>query len=293
MLETAYVGTHGIDLMMKQDINQAPATIGVSNSDINRPYIKISPLLRGLSEVQSRGWSTYNSLQVKVTKRFSRSFMILGAYTFGKAIDIASDAESGTLNAWNFNQDRGPANFDVQHTLTTSWIYELPFGKGKRFGAGLNTVASKLVSGWQIDGILLLRSGLPFTVGQQQGLLSTGTGNRPDRIASGKLDNPTTDRWFDLTAFRPTTDNTGTFGNSGRDILRQPRQSQADLSLVKNTRFKERFDHQLKIEFFNALNHPQFAGPGSTIGTATAGVISSLLYNTPMRQIQIAMKLNF
>src|SRR5437660_5447954 len=81
MVETAYVGTHGTHLMMKQDINQAPAAVGVSNSDVNRPYIRISPLLRGLSEVQSRGWSVYHSAQVKVTKRFARSFMLLSAYT--------------------------------------------------------------------------------------------------------------------------------------------------------------------------------------------------------------------
>jgi hypothetical protein len=62
---------------------------------------------------------------------------------------------------------------------------------------------------------------------------------------------------------------------------------------VKNTRFRERFEHQLKFEFFNAFNHPQFSGPGSSIGTASAGVISSLLYNTPMRQIQVVMKVNF
>jgi hypothetical protein len=121
----------------------------------------------------------------------------------------------------------------------------------------------------------------------------TGTGNRPDRIRDGKLPNPTPDRWFDLTGFRPTTDNTGTYGNAGRNILRNPGQAQMDLSLVKNTRFRERFEYQLKFELFNAFNHPQFAGPGSTIGTASAGVTSSLLYNTPMRQIQVAMKVSF
>jgi hypothetical protein len=293
MMEVAYVGTHGTHLMMKQDVNQAPATFGVTNSDINRPYINISPLLRGLSEVQSRGWSVYNALQVKVAKRFARSFMMLSSYTYSQVIDISSDAESGTLNAWNFNQDRGPANFDLKHSWTTSGIYELPFGKGQRFAAGLGHMANMLVGGWQVDAIIVAQSGLPFTVGQQQGLLSTGTGNRPNRIASGNLSNPTPDHWFDLTAFQPTTDNTGTWGNSGRDILRTPGIAQADLSIVKNTRFKERFEHQFKIEMFNALNHPQFAGPGSTIGAATAGVISSLLYNTPMRQIQLAMKLSF
>jgi hypothetical protein len=293
MVEIAYVGTHGTHLMLKQDINQAPAVIGVTNSDLNRPYIQTSPLLRGLSEVESRGWSMYHSAQLKVTKRFARNFMLLSAYTFGKVLDIASDAETGTLNAWNFNQDRGPASFDIKHSWTTSGVYELPFGKGRRFLAGLSPLGNKLLGGWQVDGIFVVQSGLPFTVGQQQGLLSTGTGNRPNRIASGTLANPTPDHWFDLTAFQPTTDNTGTYGNSGRDILRAPGYVQADLSLVKNTRFKEHFEHQFKTEMFNALNHAQFAAPGSTIGTATAGVISSLLYNTPMRQIQIAMKLSF
>jgi hypothetical protein len=281
MVEAAYVGTHGTHLMMKQDINQALPVVGVTNFDVNRPYIQISPLLRGLSEVQSRGWSVYNSAQLKVTKRFARNFMLLSGYTFGKVRDIASDAETGTLNAWNFNQDRGPANFDLKHSWTTSGVYELPFGNGRLYG------------GWQIGAIFAVQSGLPFTVGQQQGLLSTGTGNRPNRIASGVLSNPTPDHWFDLTAFQPTTDNTGTYGNSGRDILRAPGIAEADLSLVKNTRFKERFEHQFKVEMFNATNHPHFASPGSTIGTATAGVISSLLYNTPMRQIQLAMKLSF
>src|SRR5262249_32114193 len=134
---------------------------------------------------------------------------------------------------------------------------------------------------------------LPFTVLQQQNLLSTGTPNRPNRLGSGKLDNPTIDRWFNLSAFAVTTDNTGTYGNSGRNILRAPGQTNVDLSLVKLTRFRERFEHQFKVEFFNALNHPQFAAPGNSIGNANAGVISALLFNTPMRQIQFAMKLSF
>src|SRR5439155_1914501 len=176
---------------MNQDINQARDAIVVTNSDVNRPYIQISPLLRGLSQVESRGWSLYNSLQVKVTKRFARSFMMLSSYTYGKVLDIASDAESGTLNAWNFNQDRGPANFDIKHLWTTSWIYELPFGKGKRFEAGWNPLADRLIGGWQIGGILFFRTGLPFTVSQQTGLISTGTGIRPGQIVSGKISIPT------------------------------------------------------------------------------------------------------
>src|SRR5258707_11870383 len=113
--------------MMKLEINNAVTKVRVSNSDVKRPYNGNVPLLRGLSQVESRGWSTYNSFQAKVTKRFARSFMMLSSYTYSKVIDIASDAETGTLNAWNFNQDRAPANFDIKHSWTTSGIYELPF----------------------------------------------------------------------------------------------------------------------------------------------------------------------
>jgi len=293
MLEVAYAGSHGTHLVMKKDINQAPPRVGVTNQDVNRPYITLSPLLRSLSQVKSTGWSTHHALQAKLNKRFSRGLTALASYTFGKTLDIASDTEAGTLNAYDFNYDRGPAAFDVAHTLTVSWVYELPFGTGKALGGGAPRAIARLISGWEISGIALFRTGLPFTVMQQQGLLSTGTGNRPDRIGSGVLDDPKPDRWFDVTAFVPTRDNTGTYGNSGRNILRAPGQAQFDIGIAKRTRFAERFEHQLKFEFFNAFNHPQFAAPGNTIGTANAGVISSLLFNTPMRQIQIAMKLAF
>ena len=158
---------------------------------------------------------------------------------------------------------------------------------------GTQPIVNKLIGGWEVSGILRLRTGLPFTVLQQQNLLSTGTQNRPDRIGRGSLDNRTPDRWFDLTAFRPTTDNTGTYGNSGRNILRGPGQQQVDLSLVKNTRLTERVTQQFKFELFNAFNHPQFAPPDNVIGTGSAGVISSLLFTTPMRQIQFVMKIRF
>jgi hypothetical protein len=93
--------------------------------------------------------------------------------------------------------------------------------------------------------------------------------------------------------FSETADNTGTYGNSGRNILRAPGQANLDFSLVKVTRFRERFENQLKFEFFNAFNHAQFAAPGNTIGTGTVGQISSLLFGATARQIQVAMKLSF
>ena len=293
MLEVGYVAGKGTHLAMKGDINQAPPVVGVTNVDLNRPYINISPKLRQLSQAQSRGFTMYHSLQAKFTKRFSRSLMFLNSYTWGKVLDVTSDVEDLPLNSYNFGQDKSVATYNIAHTWTSSWSWELPFGTGKKFASGAQPVVNKLLGGWEVSGILLLRTGLPFTVVQQQNLLSTGTANRPDRVRRGSLDNPTPDRWFDLTAFRPTTDNTGTYGNSGRNILWGPGQQQVDLSLVKNTRLTERVNHQFKFELFNALNHAQFAQPGNSIGTGSAGVISSLLFTTPMRQIQFVMKLSF
>jgi len=292
-LELSYVGSKGTHLVIKQDINQAPPVVGVRDSNVNRPFIKLAPGLRALSQVQSRGDSHHHALLAKFSSRFSNGLSFVNSYTFGKTIDIVSDTEGATQNAYDFRRDRAVSDFDIKHTFTSSWTYELPFGKGKLIGGGAGELADKFIGGWQLSGILLLRSGLPFTVNQSQSLLSTGTGNRPNRIASGKLDNPTIDQWFDLSAFVPTTDNTGTYGNSGRNILRAPSQANVDLSLVKVTRFRERFEHQFKVEFFNAFNHPQFAAPGNSIGTASAGVISSLLFGATARQIQIAMKLSF
>jgi hypothetical protein len=289
VLEVSYVGSKGTHLVVKRDINQAPPVVGVTDQNRNRPF----PALRSLSRVESSGSSSHHALLTKFSKRFGNGLQFVNSYTFGKTIDTVSDTEGTVQNAYNFARDRAVSDFDVKHTLTTSWSYDLPFGKGRAFASNLGTVAEKFIGGWQLSGILLVRSGLPFTVNQQQNVQSTGTANRPNRIGSGKLDNPTVDRWFDITAFQQTPDTTGTYGNSGRNILRAPGQTNLDISLVKVTRFRERFEHQFKVEFFNALNHPQFAAPGNNIGSSNAGVISALLFNSPMRQIQLAMKLSF
>jgi len=293
LIEAAYAASRATRLEIQQDINSAPPVLGVTNLDINRPFIVKAPLLRRLAQTQSRGYSFYHSLQMKAQKRFQSGFSFLAAYTWSKAIDIVSDGEQTVLNFYDINYNRGVADFNVPHNFNFSGTYELPFGKGRTLLAGANGLTDKLVSGWQLGSVVLMRSGLPFTVTQQQGVLSTGTGNRPDRIGSGKLDQPSVERWFDLRAFTPTRENTATYGNAGRNILMGPRQHQFDLSLIKNTKFNERFSHQFRFEVFNALNRAQFGFPGSVLGTGNAGVINNLLFQTPMRQMQFGMKLMF
>jgi hypothetical protein len=289
LLEVAYVGSQGRQMMLKGDPNQAPPTIGVTDANVNRPYAKISPALRSIGQAQSTGTLDYHALQMKFQRRFANNFSFLNAYTWGKAIDLNSDNDgSVTLtNVYDPQYNRGPADYDITHTLSSSWVYELPWARHAYYG------------GWQVSGILLLRGGLPLTVTQTQGVLSTGTGNRPNRICDGRLEHPTIDRWFDTSCFVSPTDTTGTYGDSGRGILRGPGSFNIDASLIKNTKIG-RATTEIRVEAFNVLNHPQFGNPNTTIGNAAVGTISAMLANpscalcgTTERQVQLGVKVRF
>jgi hypothetical protein len=291
MVEVAYAGSKGRQMMAKVNPNQAPPVLGVTDQNINRPLRPLAPGLQNIGQAASIGYVDYNGLLVKFQRRFANNFSFLNAYTWGKAIDINSDNDGDVsfTNVYDIEDyHRGPADYDVTHTFSSSWIYELPWAQDRWYG------------GWNVNGIMLLRSGLPFTVTQTQGVLSTGTGNRPNRVCDGRLDNPTIDRWFDASCFVPVAENTATYGDSGRNILRGPGQFNIDMSVIKRTRIG-RFDTEFRVEAFNVLNHAQFAPrPNSTIGNAAVGTITSLLPNaacalcgTSERQVQLGVKVRF
>jgi hypothetical protein len=293
MLELAYAGSRGRQYLLKGDPNEAPATVGVTNSNILRPYATISPALRTLGQVQSTGILNYNAFLAKLQRRFANGFSLLTSYTFAKAMDYNSDND-GTVtvaNVYNIaGYNYGPSDYDIRHTLSVAGMYELPLGREKWYG------------GWQVSGIVYYRTGYPFTPGQTAGILSTtvgGTGQRPNVVGDWELDDPTIDKWFEPTAFRPPADNTGTYGDAGRNIMRGPEQFNIDMSLIKYTRIG-RFNLELRCEAFNVLNHPQFGQPNRTIGNAAVATIGAMLTNpacstcgTTERNIQFAAKLTF
>lgn len=182
----------------------------------------------------------------------------------------------------------------MKHTFVSNWIYALPFAKNDKIG------------GWQVSGILYARSGRALGITQNQGVLSTGSNagqqsaNRPDRLSQNiKNADQTIDHWFDPAAFRIVPETTATFGTSGRNIARGPGYFNIDASLIKLTKFG-RFQHELRVEVFNVLNHPAFADPNTTFGSAAFGTISAMLGNpacflcgTTERQIQLSMKLKW
>jgi len=287
MVEAAYVGSQGRHMVLKVDVNQAPPVVGVTDANVNRPFIKVDPLLRGVSQAQSIGKVDYNGLLLKFQRRFANNFSFLNSYTFGKSMDYASDNESGITNAYDLQYNWGPSDYDVRHTLSSSWIYELPLARGKLYG------------GWQLSGILYLRGGLPLTIAQTQGVQSTGTGNRPNRICDGNLSHPTIDKWYDTACFARTPDITGTYGDERRGVIRGPGSFNIDASLVKNTKIG-RFSTEFRVEAFNVLNHPQFANPNTTFDNAAGGTISAMLSSpscslcgTTERQVQLGLKVRF
>jgi hypothetical protein len=290
VVEVAYVGSRGRQLTLKTDQNQARPTVGVTSADVNRPYRAVAPNLRTVGTVESTGTLDYHALLVKFQRRFANGFSFLNSYTYGKVIDLVSDNDGDVnlANVYDPSYNRGPADYDVTHTLSSSWIYELPWGRGRAVG------------GWQVNGILYWRTGLPVTIRQAGTMQSTGllNVNRPDRVGDGRAADPSVEQWFDVTAFR-ATEPTGTYGTSGRNIMRGPQQFNIDLSLVKQTRFG-RVTSELRIEAFNVLNHPQFGLPNPLFGNPQFGTISMMLGNpacatcgTTERQIQIGLKLRF
>jgi hypothetical protein len=290
MVEAAYSGSRTKDAATKVDLNQAPPTVGVTDQNVNRPYAKVSPALRTVGALSSTGYVEYNGLLLKFQRRSANHISFMNSYTFGRAIDLNSDND-GTVTLTDIfhpEYNRGPADYDVTHTFSSNWIYELPWAAQHPWG------------GWQLSGILYLRSGLPITITQSQSMLSTGiANNRPNTICDPVSSSPTIAQWFNTSCFQQVADTTGTFGNTGRNSVRGPGQFNIDASLIKNTKIGP-VASEIRIEVFNLLNHPQFANPNGQLGNSAFGTISAMLASpscalcgTTERQMQVAVKLKF
>ena len=284
-LTTAYVGTKGTKLEARPDINSpVPGTTAIAT---RRPYSVFQSIL----ESENRYSSIYHGLQVTLERRMARTFSVLVGYAFSHAIDESSSDFSNPMNLRNIRLERGSADFHVQQRLTASWTWALPF----RVRGPMN----QLAGGWQLNGILSLFEGLPFSVQSAANTLNIGSGTRADRLRNGSLpvDQRTLSRWFDITAF--AAPGPQLFGNGGRNILTGPGTAQADMSIFKDFFLSADPGRRLQFrgECFNVSNTPQFNNPNANIGTPAAGTISAagapLSFQRTSRQIQLALKLYF
>jgi hypothetical protein len=199
----------------------------------------------------------------------------------------------------DLRRDWGPSALNVTSQSSISGTYELPIGHGKRWLGGAQGFESKIVSGWQVNGIVTLLSGFPFT--PQVGSNRSGDGDtrNPDRPSvdssfTGPVLLQKPSRWFDPRAYR--LPDAGTYGNLGRGVLNGPGLATVDLSLFKSTAISERASLQFRAEFFNSLNRPNFGTPNPIVFTSgavssSAGLITATA--TTSRQIQLGLKLIF
>jgi len=178
------------------------------------------------------------------------------------------------------------AGFDVPHVLSAAAVYSLPFGHDRRFAN--QGVISRVIGNWQLNGILLLRSGVPFTPSMNVDVANIGTpSTRPNLVGKAKLDNPRPEAWFNTGAFAPPAP--FTFGNAGRNILRTDDFANLDLSLFREERFRERITLQFRLEAFNALNHATFGQPGANVSDPLRfGRVASAA--SVARQVQLGLK---
>ncbi len=287
-LQAGYVGTSDIRPSGGVNINAAPPGAGKSGQPLYILYGNASVI----SSMEPIDGSRYNSLQVRATHH-SANATYGASYTFSKALD-AADNEEGSALTWNWTpmlyRNYALASYDRTHNFQLYGTYLLPFGKGQHMLR--QGIAAVIAGGWEVNTVLSRTSGQPFTVSASATSLNspgnTQTANQVVANVSILGGHGTGQPYFDPNAFAAVT--TPTFGNSGRDILRGPGVFNLDASLFRNFAVKERFKLQFRAESLGLTNTPQFAIPGSTLGTATYDVISS---STGERQIRFALKLMF
>lgn len=287
--EIAYAGSRGIHLMFCYNANEVQPGPGLPAP---RRLIQALSNVSSILECDPRNMSNFHSLQAKLTKRMSSGLQFLASYTFGKSLDYGGSAASGggavgnPQTITNLKAGYGPSGFDVKHRFVGSWVYELPFGSGKRWLNGAST--SRLLGGWQVAGITTLSTGRPFSLSLNSGV-NNGAPSWPNRTCDGKLSNPDPTMWFDTGCFRSPAANT--YGNVARGVLYGPATVNWDLSLVKNTVIREQLRMQIRLDAFNAFNTPNFGFPNTAIGAPTAGQITSTINDN--RDLQLALRLEF
>jgi carboxypeptidase family protein len=279
--EVAYVANKGTR-MQYGSAGNVPLP-GAGNVQARRPYPQWGVFLLQ----QWGGSSTYHSLQAKVEKRFSKGISFLGAYTLSKCLDWPGSEEGAAPATYLDNLNKGPCSFDVTHNFVTSYVWELPFGKGRKFLSHAPRAVDAVLGGWQWQGINTLQSGVPYTVTINTDRANTGqSGQRPDAIAPA-VEPRTLSCWYFTSAnpackaLLPSQADTFvlpaqfTYGNLGRGTLRGDRLVQLDMSLIKRWQFTESKSFEFRAQAFNLTNTPSFSSPGGTSNLSTGGQVTA------------------
>jgi hypothetical protein len=324
-LRVAYVGSYAVHGLISVDPNTimplicqtttcvSGGTPGTTKGSVleGQQYIPVTtrpnPNLGAGFFWYTEGNSRYNALQTDIARRLKQGLEIRANYTWSKNLDMnsgltgaqSSNQSQMVMDPYDLSRDWGPSALNVAQQASISLRYQLPFGHGQPVLGNMTGIGEKIVGGWQVNGIITMLSGFPFTPVDGSNRSGDGDTRTPDRPSlntafSGPVVQGIPTQWYNPNAFvLPTA---GTYGDLGRGVYSGPGLADADLSLFKNIALNERAHLQFRTEVFNTLNRANFATPNASVfsGTAispTAGLITATA--TTSRQIQFGLKLMF
>ena len=307
LLDVAYVGNKGTKLPALRNIN-SPGVIQNPNGTESagaRSY----PGFGDIQWAENRASSSYNSLQASLEKRFSLGLSGLLSYTWSKTLTDAADQLSTSLvgpgidtgvysvpqNTNDLRAERGPAEFDIAHRLSGSYVFAMPWGRTRLWGRSWGRTEDLILGNWQLSGIYVFQTGIPLTAtlgGPTVLNLGTDRVARPNLVLNPELpaSERTVDRWFNTDAFTIPGPSQQAFGSEGVGVMRGPGYSNFDFSIAKNIAVGEARSIQFRTELFNAFNHANFGPPDIRREAVTFGRISTA---ASARIIQFGLKFYF
>ena len=298
--ELSYAGNHGVHLngfyLADQNFPNTPQAKGGFNPN---------PEFGESFEEHSWGMSWYDGLSGRIQQRLQQGLTFTVGYTWARSADTVSTFTGGPTdspvpqNSYDIPGNKGLSNFDRRNRFIVNYVWDLPFGHGKKF-LNQSGVANAILGGWQWGGLATIESGTPFTVQLTSNVsgIASSSADRPNCVANPNLGAPNTvQEWFNVKAFAPNTTivpATGfpyqLLGNCGRNIVEGPPYKDYDMTLAKTFNLTERAHLEFRTDFFDVLNHPNFYTPNRYFGTATFGDITSA--QLP-RLIQFGLRLSF
>jgi len=290
IFEAGYVGNKGTHLARFWNANQPYVAGPAATLAARRP----NPGFGDVEYMDSGGNSFYNALQTRLEKRFSNGMTLLHSFTYARGLDNvgAWNDPNGSLypqDAYNFANEKALAENIVKLTSVASWVYDLPFGRGRKMMASAPVWLNAAVGNWQLDGIWTWRTGLPLTIASPACANCMMGADRTTRAnvvpgVSPSVSNPSAQEWFNPAAFVPQTT---PYGTVGRDTIWGPGLQQWDLGIAKRFSLAERRYFQFRGEAFNTFNQVSYEPPASTVGSAGFGTITAA---RPGRNVQLGLK---
>jgi hypothetical protein len=293
LIEAEYAGSRGNKLPQRRNLNAGAVdptgTIPIAN---RVPFQGFGP---GMLITYNGGWSSYNALTAKVERRFAQGLYLLGSYTWQKSLDLGATDEFSTISTEYKKWDKGRSTFDVPHRFVGSFVYELPYGRAKKFGSGMPKALDLVLGGWQTNGILTFAQGQFQTLNLGSDWILVGSFSRsiPQLVGDPFAGRTLPDRYWNAGAFDFPRDAQGNrirvVGTAGRNTYQQPGLNNWDLSMFKNFRLSEEVNAQFRWETFNSWNHTQFGNANVNTQSATFGAITSS--RVAARRMQLGLKL--